>query len=55
MPRYIINARKVKHTFTGDLNKQVNPTPNVFGTEREYVFSYKAIVKSSDSKNISCH
>lgn len=37
MPRHIIQARKIRHLFTGDLDQKINSSPAFDGTEREYV------------------
>lgn len=37
MPRHVIQARKIKHAFTGNLDQKINSSPSFDGKEREYV------------------
>lgn len=51
LPKHIIQARKIRYTFTGNLENPINTSPVFPGKEKHYVETGLMLAQSSDSQN----
>lgn len=53
MPKHMIQARQIRHTFTGDLESSIHTSPVFEGREKHYVEKWLMSAEGSAGANRS--